>query len=202
MEIAPQTSFIPKTPITSAAQYYKKPEGETSIIDFIAYFIFIITLLAGGAIFGAEYYLNSNISTLQDQLKTAVTNIKPDLVNKLSALDTRLKYSNDLLKNHIATSEILNALENYTYNSVRFTDFSFISGDKGMTVSLKGEALSYAALASQADNMVTSGIFVNPDFSDMGVSDKGLVVFTLKAGIDPKKILWSATALGGGNTKN
>jgi len=196
MENRFQTSFIPKRPIVSGGSQFIKPKGPPSFFIIIGVVVFLITM----GVFGGLYFYKKSLTTANEakkqQIQTAIKNFEPELTRQLTVLKTRVDSSKQLLGNHIAVSSLLKLLETNTTQAVRFSEMSFsisldqASGGQKMGMSLKGEASNYNTVAFQSDVFTKNDNFKSPVFSDFNLNDKGVILFNVRADIDPKIILY------------
>jgi len=178
-----QSSFIPKGPVASPASF-APPKKSGGLFGFIASVIFFIAVAISAGLFGYEKYLLSSITQRGDHLKQAKEALNPDLIKDLLKLNSRINSTEDILSKHTVLSPLFDFLESSTYKSVRFTSFKF-SSDKDLAISMGGQARGYAAVALQADILSRSKYIKNPVFSDLLLDDKGNVLFSFKATLNP-----------------
>ncbi len=178
-----QSSFIPKGPVASPASF-TTPKKSGGLFGFIASVIFFIAVAISAGLFGYEKYLLSSIAQRGDDLKQAKEALNPDLIKDLLKLNSRINSTEDILSKHTVLSPLFDFLESSTYKSVRYTSFKF-SNDKELTISMGGQARGYAAVALQADTLSRSKYIKNPVFSDLLLDDKGNVLFSFKATLNP-----------------
>lgn len=183
------SSFIPKRNQSSGA-FVVRSGG---LFSFVANLIFVIALVASIGVFAYEKYLNHEISTMSDELTAAKAALDPDLIGKLASSDARIIAANQILNNHITLSAFFALLQTQTLQNVRFTSFSYLQKPDGTYgVSMKGEARTYADVAAQADVFNKNSNFINPQFSNLDLNDKGNVTFAFSSGLDPKAISYIA----------
>lgn len=186
MEPKFQSSFIPKGPLVSTGTATRTSrEASRSILGTLAVFIFTLAILLSVGVFGYEFYLKANISKMTDNLATAKKSLQPETIKKIADLDSRIISTKDLLENHIVLSPLFDYLENSTLKSVRFTQFGYVTTEKGLELTMRGQARGYSAVASQSEIFNNSKYFKEPIFADLDLDDKGNVTFSFKAKIDP-----------------
>jgi hypothetical protein len=184
MDTKPQSSFIPKKP--SEAGALSRSGG---LFPFIANMLFVVALIASVAVFAYDKYLSAQIGKMDEALSAARTAIQPDLINQLVRSDKRVISATQLVESHVTISSFFELLQSITLQNLQFTSFSFGSGEGGtIAVSMKGEARTYATVALQAKIFNDNENFVNPQFSNLDLNDKGDVVFSFKSQINPKII--------------
>jgi hypothetical protein len=189
MEPKFQSSFIPKGPVAAAgpvSDTYGRPHA--SFFGIVATFLFSISLILALGVFGYERYLLAHIGTLGSDLTKARATMQPDTIRELVRSNQRLISTGDLLKKHTALSPFFDYLEEATLKNVRFTSFEYLTTDKGLVLTMHGQARSYGDVAEQSDTFNKSKMFTDPVFSDLDLDTKGNVIFAFKAGLDPAAV--------------
>jgi len=184
-----QSSFIPKGPIAAAsplAAQYGKPK--TTLFGFIGTTLFVLSVILAVGIFGYERYLLSDIGTMGDSLTNARATLEPDTIKQLVSANKRIIGTRALLQQHTALTPFFDFLESNTLKNVRFTQFLYATDNKGIEITMQGQARSYQDVALQSDAFNRSGIFLNPVFSDLDLDSKGNVTFTFRAELDPATV--------------
>ncbi len=181
----PQASFIPKKDNTGGFAY--KTSG--GLFSFFSSLIFIVTLVSSLGVFAYDKYLSGRIARMENNLTLARQSLRPDLIKELSRSDARLVSAKELIDKHITLSSFFEFLQINTLKSVRFNGMSFSKGEGDtFTVTMKGEARTYATVALQASIFSSDSNLINPQFSDLDLNENGMVVFSFKTGINPKLI--------------
>jgi len=186
-----QTSFIPKKTTS--------PIGPTSkagvnLVTLFGVIIFLISIALAGTVFIYEGYLTNNIKTMKDSFKRNEQAFNPQSITAYSTLNARINVANTLLKTHVAVSNIFDLLEQATLKNVRFSDFNYTYiSDKRLTLSMKGQATSYNAIAKQSDVFSQDPMnkyIHNAIFSNLDLDQSGNVVFSFTADVDPQQVLY------------
>ncbi|MDB5266954.1 MAG: protein of unknown function with transrane region [Parcubacteria group bacterium] len=199
MEPKFQSSFIPKGPMAAAASFSPGPRKQSkSLLGFLGKVIFILAVIGAVGVFAYSKYLESSIDRKGADLEAARATLEPETIKELTRLNARMTSTKELLAKHTVMSPLLDYLETSTVRNVRFTSFQFAGSDKGLSLTMKGQARGYAAVALQAETFNQSKYFKIPIFSDLALDEKGNVVFSFKGGLDPtvvsyKKQLESGT---------
>lgn len=193
-----QTSFIPKKPII-AEQRVSKRGGTTSIFMFVCMVIFLVSLTGAGF----SVFLKSTLKKSQEnyivQLKSKESEYRLETIEKLSKASTKINLTNNLLKSHIAVSEIFSIISALTIENVRFSSFEFsapTTGEEGIKISMKGMGNSFGAIAFQSDvfgeskEYGTQKVIKNPVLSDLTLESNGNVGFTFSALLVPSDIIY------------
>jgi hypothetical protein len=189
-----QSSFIPKKPIAAAAQ---SKRGPINLLSLIATVVFIVSLAAAAGSFFYQSYLNARIASDEQSLNLTKGQFDPATINQIIRLDTRLNVADSLLSGHRSLSNLFAALESTTIQSVRFTSFMFASGDQNaLTLTLKGEALSFSDVALESAALNKTSYFKNISVGDLSVEPSGAVSFNATMTVIPSLVTYvpSATA--------
>ncbi len=194
-----QTSFIPKKTFDVGGPPARSPKSSLSgIISFVAFIIFMLSIVGGVGVFLYGRFLVASIASKKESLERARAAFEPELIRELSRLDSKLRLSQSLLDAHVAPSAIFDLLESLTLETVRFTDMSYSMDEKGIRLSLSGEALSFASIALQSDEFGKNRRITEPVFSGLSLDDKGNVIFTVEAFVDPSVLSYRERATRGG----
>ena len=186
MDSSAPTSFIPKKPLTPLARNASAMTGNLFVL--IGAFLLVVSLLAAGAAFGYQSYLNTSIKQQSDSLQKAQAAFDPSTIQDLSRLDVRINNAESLLQKHVAASAIFGYLATQTLQNVQFTQFTYTLAEDGSAdIELVGTAADFATLALQSDQLNASKTLKDVVFSGIAVSN-GKVSFDVKATIDPSLI--------------
>src|SRR3989344_4992453 len=196
MEPKFQSSFIPKGPLASSVASPipgQKTKGR-GLLAFLALVTFIISVVLALGMFGYKFYLKYHIDEMGTALEEARATLQPETIRELTRLDDRIISTKELVSKHRALTPLFEFLEISTSRTVRFNSFSYSTTDRGLELDMKGEARGYAALAFQADIFNKSKYFKDPIFSDLNLNEKGSVVFSFTAVVDPSLVLYKQQA--------
>lgn len=203
-----QTSFVPKHEAVSVAPAMGSTSGGSinknldrgfSFFNAVAFIVFGLSLVVYAGAFGYQYFLLDQINRPCDAnadtgcgLRETLANDKRELqINQIiryAKLDTKMKVADSLINSHRSVVPLLDALQNYTLQNVKFDKLDI--SDKGV-VTVDGLAVGYDDLAVQQKALlgaqVTSGksLFKQADFSSISLNDKGNVMFKLTLAPDP-----------------
>lgn len=192
MEPKFQTSFIPKTPISTASQVVKRASygGSVSLLWIIGMILFVASLVAAGGLFLYGQYLDSQISADDKSLSLAKNDLDQQTMDSLVTASQQIQFAKNLLNHHVAVSNIFGLLEGNVLPQVSFTTFQFDSNSGvaggGVAVSVDGEAASYAVLAEQSNIFSKISTLSNENFTNLDLTDKGTVKMRFQAVVDPK----------------
>jgi len=124
-------------------------------------------------------------------LEEARLAIQPEVIDELTRLDNRIISTKGLISKHHILTPLFKFLEVSTPKTVRFTDFQYTVTDKGIELSMRGEARGYATLALQADIFNKSQYFQDSIFSNLSLNEKGDVIFSFTTMLDPNLVSYS-----------
>lgn len=187
MEPKFQSSFIPRSSVSSSAPNtpLARPPRERDFFSFVAFAIFTLSIILAVGVFGYKFFLNYRIGAMGEELEEARSALAPETVTELIRLNARLASTGGLVRNHRIISPVFDFLELSTPESIRYTDFSYSSSNKGLELTLRGEARGYASLAAAAEVVNQSNYFQNASFSELRLDERGNVVFSMKATLEP-----------------
>ena len=198
MEPKFQSSFIPKSPIGSSGATLPTQgrRSERNLFGFVSTTVFSLSVILAMAVFGYSYYLKYAIAKMATQIEGGRAELQPEKVNELIRLNDRINSTQDLIGTHLLLSPLFKFLEASTIKNVRFTSFSYEMNQSGLRLSMRGEARSYSALALQADLFSKSGLLENVAFSDLVLDEKGNVIFSFQASVDPGLLSYQRSLSG------
>ncbi|MBI2507269.1 MAG: hypothetical protein HYW09_01505 [Candidatus Niyogibacteria bacterium] len=173
-------AFIPKTSV--ARLPYKK--AGVGLLGNLSIIIFILSLLFVFGLFFYRGYLQSQITTLADNLKKVESDFEPSLILELQKTSQSLNSTQNLLNKHPALSGLFDFLEKNTIPNVRFLGFSYNNGEAQMS----GVARSYGALAQQSMIFEKSRLIKDVSFSNFSLTSEGFVNFSLNFKVEPELI--------------
>jgi hypothetical protein len=178
-----QSSFIPKESVTEEV-FKKKKAG---FLGVLVVSLFISSIIISAALYVYKGIMKSDIQNLESQLVEADKNIDKKTINDMSQFSDKLNVAKAIVVKHRAASNFLGFLASSTVSSVQFTDFNYDSSEDGkLNVSLKGEATNYAGVALQ-ENIFSQNKFIKSlTFSNLTLTNKGVVSFDLIVSVDPQ----------------
>lgn len=191
-------SFIPKKPLTGEPRRRGMSGG--GLIGLSSMLIFIISLIAAGAVFAYTQYLNVSLSSKKDSLEKAQSAFNTEAIEDLIRLDQRLMASKTILSKHVAASAIFSFLSAETLESVQFNKFEFaLDDDRAAVLTLSGQADNFSTIALQSDQFGASKVLSDVIFSDIVITPAtGKVTFTVSAKVDPDFLLYSRAIVESG----
>ena len=191
MDATPQASFIPKAAMDSRSG---ASGAFVSLALLIAIFLFVASCVAAGAAFTYQRFLEGKITEDKTSLETAKTQFDPSTIQELVRTDLRINNAKTLLTNHVAPSALFSFLANNTLSSVQFSNFDYTLSENGAaTISLQGQADSFATVALQSDLFGSNKLLKDVAFSGVSVTQTGSVNFSVKATLNPQVINYKQT---------
>jgi hypothetical protein len=201
MDVRPQTSFIPKKSVMpTSGSSLARPS--ISIFILLSTIIFIITIGLSVGVFFYQRVLVQRIDSMDKRLASSRNAFETGSISEIVRLSNRIESSKEILAKHLLLSPLFKILEDKTLASVRFTSFSYDAQDPSdISVTLKGEAKGFNAVALQSDVFGQEPLFKNPIFSDLNLDENGNIIFRFRSSLD-KKFLMYATAVGASSDKS
>lgn len=191
MEPKFQSSFIPKGPIATTSTASKiSRQSEHSLLGTLASLVFAVTVLAAVGLFGYGWLLSRQIGSMGQSLSDARSSLEPSVIKSITDLNDRITSTKEILNKHLAISPAFALLEKDTLKTVRYTNYDLNNADNTYTLTLKGQARGYDALALQASIFQSEPMLKNPVFSNLDLDNKGNVTFTFQAQIDASALLY------------
>ncbi len=192
MDGAPQTTFIPRKPVSDAATV--RAAGGNMFITFGS-LVLAVAVLATGALFAYQnFYLANTLKNDQNNLAAASGHFDATFLQKMATLSNQLSAARAVLGQHTALSGFFDFLAANTVVSVRFNKFSYVSANNALTVTLNGQAANFAALDAQvAQFNQSTSILQNANFGSIAVTKTGNVTFTLTGTIPAASVSYKNT---------
>ncbi len=187
-----QSSFIPSIPKdpTSKEVFKKK---NTSILGILAMILFIISLLMAIGIYAYKSILRNDIITLQAKMADAEGSIDKETINDMAKFSGKLGIVRSIVIKHQVVSNFLDVLAKDTVSSVYFTSFDYDAlSPNELSVTMQGRASNYASLALQDSVFSKNKNFRSVDFSNLDLTEGGLVSFNLTISVDPQIAVFNA----------
>lgn len=147
-------------------------------------------VVASAGVFGYLTYLEGVRDSREAELKAEEAKVSESTVEGFIRLRNRLASAQEILDNHVMTSQLFDELELKTLKNVRFTDFSYKSEAEGVIeVQMAGTARTFNALAAQSAAFATEGSRIRRAiFSGISADENGVVTFELTANVDSRLI--------------
>ena len=166
---------------------------------FMAIAVIIFLASIGGAgftLFWKSYLLKAQ-EGYKEGLEAAEKRFDTALIDELQKANSKIDLTKQLLKNHIASSEIFTIISRLTADGIVFNSFEFAAPTdetSGVKITMKGVGNSFSSIAWQSDVFGQSGkfgtnkILKNPVLNDLVLQDNGSVEFTFTATLNPDDI--------------
>ncbi len=189
MDSVPQTTFMPRKPMSDAVQTKRSGGGVFLAVGSVILAVAII--ISGGLFFYGQMYLPNSLATEQSALHSAVSQFSSSPLSDMVTLSNQLAATKLVLGQHTALSSLFSFLAANTVASVSFTNFSYTTSNNVFTVKLTGMAASFAALDAEENQLQTAGtILQNPTVSDVAVTKTGAVTFTITGAVSISDVLY------------
>lgn len=149
-----------------------------------------IAVVASAGVFGYLTYLEGVRDAKEEELQIEEEKVSDSTVEGFIRLRNRLTSAQEILDNHVMTSQLFDELELKTLKNVRFTDFSYESQPDGtIELQMAGTARTFNALAAQSAAFATEGSRIRRAiFSGISADDNGIVTFEVTATVDSRLI--------------
>jgi hypothetical protein len=191
-----KTSFIPRKTIDDVNTFQtgtvvKKQVGRT-IFSIIATFIFIGMIAGGGLVYVWQIKIKKDIAGQIASMERARDSFDEKFIQEASRLDTRIEVAKGMLANHVGPSSVYGLFEEYTLQTVAFSQLGFKDNQDGtIGVTGSGEAARYESIVLQSDAFGKSGYLRNVIFTNLRPdAENKRVNFSFEATLDPKLILY------------
>ncbi len=189
-------SFIPKKALATQSAR-AAGGGGMGLFFLIALFLFVASLVAAGAAFGYQQYLQSAIAQKGQSLTLSENAFDPGVVQNLVRTDERLTQAQLLLNSHVAPSTLFDLLAGLALQNVQFTSFSYsLNGDGSATLSVGGIADSFSTVALESDQFGASKALKDVVFSNITVGQNGSVSFTVNATVNAATLSYRNSLAG------
>jgi hypothetical protein len=193
-----KTSFIPRKTIEAASSTFQTGSAVThkrvgrTLFSIVATIIFLATLGGGGAVYAWQIKLEKDIVNQIEIMKKARESFDEKFVQEASRLNTRIESAKGMLTNHVSPSSLYGLLEEYTLQTVSFSQFGFKDNQDGtIAVSGSGQAARYESIVLQSDAFGKSGYLRNVIFTNLRPdANNQQVGFSFEATLDPRLILY------------
>jgi hypothetical protein len=197
MDSQVKTSFIPKRPINMGTSDkvsipIKRSGAGRTILSLIALVLFFGSLAGLGGVFFFKFSLENKIKNQVASLEEARNEFDEAFISEATRLNRRIDASKELLNNHLSPSSLYALLEEYTLQSVSFSDFTFSDDRAGnITVQGKGDAARFESIVLQSDSLGRSGFMRNVLFSGLEPdTEENTINFTFESTLDPRLVLY------------
>ncbi len=156
MEPTFKTPFIPqqpmqKAPVRPLGVTNRRPRAPIGLGYLVTLIVFLISVIASGGVFFYLGYVNKQIDSLVAEIEKK-KDTEPATTAALKRLSNRIESSKVLLKNHVAVSGVLGALERTTLAPVQLTGLSVApakGSDAKLMLTIEGQTLDLDAVAFQ-----------------------------------------------------
>lgn len=201
-----KTSFIPRKALDTSMNFQTngvRPRrvGRT-IFALVGTMTLVISIAAYGLTFVWQAKLTKDIEKQVASMQAVRENFDERFVQDASRLNTRIEQARKILQNHVSPSSLYGLLEEYTLQTVAFSNFAFHDNQDGtLGITGQGEALRYESIVLQSDAFGKSGYLRNVIFTNLSPDQNNQnVSFSFEATLDPRLILYR-NSLGSSNSQ-
>jgi hypothetical protein len=192
-----KTSFIPRKNLEEAVNLQTgasspRRVGGVSFFSILAFVIFIVAIGTYIFTFVWQIKLQKDIVKQVETMKQVRDTFDEKFVQDALRLNTRIEQSGSILQNHVSPSSLYALLQDYTLQTVSFSNFTFKDNQDGtLGISGSGVAARYESIVLQSDAFGKSGYLRNVIFTDLKPDQSNSAInFSLQATLDPKLILY------------
>ncbi len=175
----------------SPAARLNMSEGR-SLFVYGALIIFFFMLAGYGGLLLLNRAQEGARDELQEEVRLKEENVRPELLNEITALEERLKNFRTLLDSHVVSTGPLALLERLTHPQVRFTNFNFTPGDRKLD--LTGEAASYGVLARQIVFFEGEPLIERVEFGGLSLGQTNVINFKASLVLAPSMLQFGAAS--------
>lgn len=213
METKFQTSFIPKkvdVPIGGASTPVRE-KHRSSLFMMLSVFLFLASMVAAGGVIAWEKVLLNQREGYKEQLKERERQFGIDDIERLNRQSIKIKLGKELIRNHLAISNIFEIIGQLTISKVRFLSLDVIASTnpgEDIKISMKGYGTDFPAVAWQSDvlgQLQKYGlrkIVKNPILSDPSLDGIGAISFGFSAALDKSSLLYDMKVSSSTNSSN
>lgn len=145
--------------------------------------LFLITVIA----YTGLIFINKSELKTRDELVSQVSakeeELRPELLNQIFSLQSRLKNMQILLSGHTFPSNVLSFLEANTMPKIQFTSFNLDLENRKLQ--MNGLAASYTALTEQIVSLERNPSVEKVEFGGLTLSNNNLVAFQINIFFKP-----------------
>lgn len=192
-----KTSFIPRKTIDAAIDFQSTSKVSTrkvgkKIFSLFSILIFIASFVVLGLVYTWTLKLEKDVIQQVEAMREARKNFDEKFIQSASRLDLRIYEAKNILENHVSPSSLYSLLEEYTLQTVAFSNFSFKDNlDGTINVSGQGETKRYESIVLQSDAFGKSGYLRNVIFTDLRPDQNNEIIgFSFQATLDPKLVFY------------
>lgn len=182
-----ETSFIPQQPILKVEGASRSGEP-MNLALVLALIIFFVTIAVAVGVYLYRAQIEKRVHEKSQILQEAEKYFDIDQITVYKNIDSRLSLAKKLVDEHMISSVIFDILESSVAESIGLTSLAFTKDVGGNSVSLTGEAPSYAAVYFQLESWRAMHAKIkNVEISGMALSDQSsIVTFGVKLTIAPE----------------
>lgn len=175
MQPTNRSSFIPKKSIKRVERV--RSGKQVYILSYIAYAIFLATLLATGAVFFYASVLEGRLQSVIAELDAQRVSFDQGDIVRIKEAERQHKIAEYLFNNHVSTYAIFNELERLAVDRVLFKTFAYSRVDANVAeLSISGGSERFDSSAFQSSLLRTGNILSDAQFIGISKTDDELPV--------------------------
>jgi len=148
-----------------------------SILFYLGLIAFFIGLAAYGGLIIVNRGQEQASTDLTAEVRSKEEELRPELLNQIFLLDTRLKNLQTLIARHTSTAGVFQVVETNTFPSVQFSTFGFNAD--GHRIDMTGSAPNYATLSRQITAFEQDPRIKQVEFGGLSNTSAGQVGFKI-----------------------
>ncbi len=187
MENQFETSFIPQQPILKVEGASRSGEP-MNLALVLALIIFFVTIAVAVGVYLYRAQIEKRVYEKSQILQAAEKDFDIDQITVYKHIDSRLSLAKKLVDEHMISSAIFDILESSVAQNIGLTSLAFTKDIGGDSISLTGEAPSYAAVYFQLESWRAMHAKIkNVEISGMTLNERSsIVTFSVKLTIAPE----------------
>lgn len=171
----------------AANSFFALRRGMAWLLMYISLGLFAVVVLVYAVFFFINRSQTSSRESLLRDIGVRQDELRPELVNQIFTLESKLASIQKLAGGHIFTSNILKFLEENTLPNVRFLTFDFKSDTRRLEMA--GDAANYAILTEQIILLERHPQVEKVEFGGLTLGANNLVNFRITIVFRPSLLL-------------
>lgn len=180
----PETSFMPQQPLLKVEGSSRRRE-QVNLALVVALVIFFITLFLAGGVYFYKTKIDKEVHEKGQQLADEERNFDVNDINVFKNLQATLGIAKQLVDSHTIFSVLLDMTETHAAENVGLTAFAYQKSDGGVSLTLAGQAPSYAAVYFQLMEWRQTAHVKKVEVTSLVLDERtGIVTFSVQVDID------------------
>ncbi len=188
-----RTSFVPKK--TLAVKEAVPRSSSVHLFLASATIIFFFALATSAGLYLYKTLLSKKVEEESIALEKAKKAFETTFIVDAKRFDARIRAAKEILANHVSIHPVFDLLSATTLQTIRYTNLNYASTPSGVSISMDGQAKSFASVALQSDAFGANDKIFTPLFTDVREAQKGSsftgVSFHFTGALDPSVISYS-----------